>query len=391
MSTFLKWFKAIDLNIFSALFLIAFTVQLLKNYDRKNMTFKYLLNATTFVIIQLFAEVFVEALVKYDICCKDKIIFIINSYLYFSSDIISIYLILLVSKVVNSARDVTNLKKILAIPLIGSMILVCINFFNRILFEIPKDGVPVFKKYYQVGFVFAAIYIIIGLSLIIKNRKVISNTEKAIFCSFFIMPILGIGIQILVPNTFLMWSFIATAIVMVFIFLQKRITQQDYLTKLWTRSTFDIYLENKLDLEKNKNTKNDTIMIYLDLDEFKEINDIYGHNKGDKALKTFANALKESINEKAKIVRYGGDEFIVLYYNIPNIDIEEEIKKLKKKVDEKNNINKVKKEKWKVKFSYAYAKYDPKIYGSSGQFIRYLDEKMYEQKASKKLNERKNR
>ncbi|WP_394327203.1 GGDEF domain-containing protein, partial [Enterobacter cloacae] len=52
---------------------------------------------------------------------------------------------------------------------------------------------------------------------------------------------------------------------------------------------------------------------WLDLDRFKEINDRYGHEEGDNALKVMAELMRTSFREADLLVRFGGDEFAVLF------------------------------------------------------------------------------
>lgn len=61
----------------------------------------------------------------------------------------------------------------------------------------------------------------------------------------------------------------------------------------------------------------------LDIDNFKEVNDTYGHPAGDAILKTLSNILKSSFRVTDLISRYGGEEFVVL---INNIDLDTGIK-----------------------------------------------------------------
>ena len=57
-----------------------------------------------------------------------------------------------------------------------------------------------------------------------------------------------------------------------------------------------------------------SVLVVFDVDDFKQINDSYGHVQGDLALKAIANCLKESCIEKSDfIARYGGDEFVIVY------------------------------------------------------------------------------
>lgn len=62
---------------------------------------------------------------------------------------------------------------------------------------------------------------------------------------------------------------------------------------------------------------NSFILIICDLDDFKKVNDNYGHDRGDKVLQTFANIVKSLIREKDYIIRLGGDEFLILLQECP--------------------------------------------------------------------------
>ena len=90
----------------------------------------------------------------------------------------------------------------------------------------------------------------------------------------------------------------------------------DVLTGLPNRALFNDRLE--LAITKAKRRENIVAVFFLDLDRFKNINDTYGHDAGDKVLKMFAQRLKESIRAEDTLARIGGDEFMIILEDYAN-------------------------------------------------------------------------
>ncbi|MCU7864056.1 MAG: EAL domain-containing protein [Candidatus Thiodiazotropha sp. (ex Lucinoma borealis)] len=93
----------------------------------------------------------------------------------------------------------------------------------------------------------------------------------------------------------------------------------DILTGLSNRSNFIKILQRSILSCERNNQK--LAVLFLDLDDFKQVNDLFGHTVGDKVLKLSADCFKSSVRKNDFIARVGGDEFIVLLDTI--IDIEE--------------------------------------------------------------------
>lgn len=103
----------------------------------------------------------------------------------------------------------------------------------------------------------------------------------------------------------------------------------DPMTKLYNRRYFAEVSENIITLSKRKKEQLSVIMI--DIDEFKNVNDSYGHQVGDDVIITLADKLKESQRESDIICRYGGDEFVVLLCDSSleeTVDVAQKIRKL---------------------------------------------------------------
>jgi diguanylate cyclase len=90
----------------------------------------------------------------------------------------------------------------------------------------------------------------------------------------------------------------------------KMVAMKDGLTGLYNRKAFDIKIADAL--EKARETGAPLTLILLDVDSFKEINDTFGHVAGDKILEKVGQSLRETFRENDFLVRYGGDEFVVL-------------------------------------------------------------------------------
>lgn len=73
---------------------------------------------------------------------------------------------------------------------------------------------------------------------------------------------------------------------------------------------------------------------YVDLDHFKEINDTWGHPAGDLALKAVVNAMMSCVREMDSVVRFGGDEFVLVLRNIPKDNFRERLETLRRTVSE---------------------------------------------------------
>ena len=88
----------------------------------------------------------------------------------------------------------------------------------------------------------------------------------------------------------------------------------DELTGLPNRRYFSEILNNYID-DYSKNSKHMSL-IFLDLDKLKLVNDTFGHSKGDLVIKQVASKLKECLNDDSLVFRIGGDEFVLLCFNI---------------------------------------------------------------------------
>lgn len=73
---------------------------------------------------------------------------------------------------------------------------------------------------------------------------------------------------------------------------------------------------------------------YIDLDRFKDINDTWGHNAGDQALKAVVSAMMSCVRDTDSVIRFGGDEFVLVFRNIPKPIFAMRLEKIRQTVSE---------------------------------------------------------
>ncbi|EDZ62883.1 protein containing GGDEF domain [Sulfurimonas gotlandica GD1] len=91
--------------------------------------------------------------------------------------------------------------------------------------------------------------------------------------------------------------------------LQKQIVR-DQLTKAYNR----VYFEKTIDslIASNTSQNKNTGIIFFDIDHFKNVNDTYGHKAGDDVLRIIVDLVKKNIRSNDKLIRWGGEEFLIL-------------------------------------------------------------------------------
>jgi len=147
----------------------------------------------------------------------------------------------------------------------------------------------------------------------------------------------------------------------------------DELTGLYNRRRFFVLTEQCLKVAAR--TKKRPLLLFIDMDDLKWINDHYGHNEGDQALIGLANILKKTFRESDIIARIGGDEFVVLLESTDE-DSETLLTRLHENIRDYNT----KQSQPILSISLGTAQFDPEYPISVDQFLSKADVSMYGQK-----------
>ena len=156
-----------------------------------------------------------------------------------------------------------------------------------------------------------------GYILIVKQYEQIKETNlivEALFIKFLFLCFLNIILLLYLIHLIKAQEITKEQLYQEFEQLQidtKKLAFQDTLTGAATRLKFDETLKDLINIAlRFKEQKFTAIMI--DIDNFKKVNDTYGHDYGDLVLKSVANVIKNNIRKTDTFARWGGEEFVIL-------------------------------------------------------------------------------
>ncbi len=155
------------------------------------------------------------------------------------------------------------------------------------------------------------------------------------------------------------------------------ISVKDPLTGLFNRAFALSYLEQETEeLRRNRNLKNNICIVYIDLDNFKTVNDTFGHSVGDSVLTKVASIFKSFFRKSDVVARLGGDEFLVIAKNVECESLNRRLEDLRNKVERELK-------RFGISMSYGISEI-PKDSTTAKEALEIADTRMYENKQLRK-------
>lgn len=368
-------FKGIvAINLYSIIILSIVYIYTIKNMDKQslqNKVYSWLLRVGILLLV-------IEVLSRFD-GNPDSIYLYINHLgnflLFLLNPTLPILWFVYVHCNIYHVEDKT---KKLFVPLIllffTNAVLVILSQFYGWFYYIDKANIYHRGDYYLASASISIALIIMSFVLMLKNR---TNIEKSLFLPlmiFGLIPTIAIIFQIIFYGLSLMLSGVSISLLVAFINIQIKNMYTDYLTGVCNRNKLEIILKEKIE-SSSKGKSFSALMI--DLNNFKSINDTYGHDVGDNALKVTAKLLSSCLRANDYVSRFGGDEF----YVVVDICDEERLKALISRI--KNCFKSYNYDSglpYKLSFSMGYAIYDYNSHMTVEEFQKQLDELLYENK-----------
>lgn len=272
----------------------------------------------------------------------------------------------------------------LAAPCILLAILLGFNFATDFIFRITAENG------YQRGPMFFIIavctytYIVYAAVHVWRNKTHLSSGE---FYTYLILPLFPIAVGIvqlaLEMEVLMVWPATTLSMVIMQMSTLNEKINLDHLTGLYNRKYLDEYIEDALQISRSGNYVKGSkkfAAIMLDLDNFKKINDSFGHVEGDRAIVIAADLLRKSIRKGDFVSRYGGDEFLIVLEQCSDSTPLRVIRRIRENAQKFNNENSLP---YVIEFSMGYKVYSNLTGLTSKKIFSDIDELMYQNKQSK--------
>jgi diguanylate cyclase (GGDEF)-like protein len=190
--------------------------------------------------------------------------------------------------------------------IILSTVLMIANFFYPVVFEVSRGNV--YSRGSGLWIILLMVYgqMLYFVLVAYRHRRQVRDRVLVAIFAIISAPAVGAAVQLLVFGAFLTWPLMALAITMTYVILETVTASRDYLTSLASRFRVDDYVQR---LVENRASFG---LAVIDLDDFKYINDHFGHQAGDQHLRHFAEVLRTVFSDARMVGRLGGDEFVAV-------------------------------------------------------------------------------
>ncbi|MEA4889133.1 MAG: GGDEF domain-containing protein [Clostridiaceae bacterium] len=267
-------------------------------------------------------------------------------------------------------------RRLLPIPVVNA-ILTVVSLRMGWYFTISPDNLylrgPLFPLHLviNIGLLFFSGFIVIHNHAMIERRNIHA------MLIYMLLPVVGVTIQYVWFGLSLNWVSMMLATFIVYLQMQAHGMNTDFLTKTYNRQHFETLINDRI---RHQSQGPGFAVILADLDDFKQINDQFGHEAGDEALQIAVRLMRSSLRRNDLIARFGGDEFYILL----NLNNEMALHMAVNRIYEAFELySQTSGKPYRLGLSMGSAVYDRLKQQNAEQYLRSIDLLMYQEKAYK--------
>ncbi len=364
-------YTSADVLLFSAVILLIIIFHSLLHYDNLQLSARYRMLVSITILAIIILDFLSRLTLPFNTSVNYVILYCINFIYFILQPLpVSIGLMYLFS-LFREKRFPVLYHLLFLIPFFSGCIVMMHSLFTDVIFFLDADNVyhrgPGMAIYAVINYS----YIIPAVYLIIHNRDKVKRGTILVVIIYTIIPLAGSLFQLLFYGIITAWPSFTLALLLVFIFIEGRKSDRDYLTGLLNRQCFDARIYSRIEQFDKKGS---FTLVVIDLNKFKSINDEFGHDQGDEALQAVSLILSHSVSPSDAAARYGGDEFILLLETADEGTVHKILQRIQKNLDEWNRKGDMP---FTLSLSAGYAVYDPVKLKDYNSLFKCADEMMF--------------
>ncbi|GMO50069.1 MAG: hypothetical protein Pg6C_13340 [Treponemataceae bacterium] len=227
-------------------------------------------------------------------------------------------------------------------------------------------------KFYSLRLVISYLPLLLVAANSVFLRKYFSRQQIYTLMFFCVLHTGGASLDIVLRNSSLSWPCFAAAALYIYFFIVQCDAWVDTLTSIGNRAAFNDFIANL----SRQTIKHSYSIAMIDMNDFKSINDTYGHSTGDNALVEMAQIIKNCIRSTDFAARYGGDEFVIAikaHHNMTRV-----MERIEESIVRRNEKTLLP---YKLSISYGYDYFTTRSPQNIDDFLKHIDQLMYEYKA----------
>ena len=189
----------------------------------------------------------------------------------------------------------------------GYLLFLALSIPAGLVFSVSEDNVYSRGPYFCIyNLMYLAAIVYLSASTIVTARE-FQNRSRALIYPLMLFLTIETIIQVALPSLHVTWLCVTLLSVLYFIYCSEMWNQLDALTGLLNQNS---YLNRTAEMRRSGG-----VLVVFDVDDFKQVNDRYGHLQGDVCLAEIARCIKKAYAHCGYCYRIGGDEFCVLLKN----------------------------------------------------------------------------
>jgi len=273
---------------------------------------------------------------------------------------------------------------LLLLPVVADSILIICSPFTGWVYSLSETNVYHRGPFILLAFVPSILYFLVTTVITVNEyRHPIRSRESNVYVTLVLFPffsLVGNVLQMYFYGLSIVWLCTTVSLLILFINRQNDQLSRDTLTGLFNRRQTNAQLS--WELHHSHSSDNPLFLAMFDVDNFKRINDQYGHLSGDEALMLIAKVLQQNSPRSDFVGRFGGDEFLLIGHVRHAEEIDGIIKKINYALEFTNKTHMLG---YTLSLSVGYMVCDDVSNITMDEIINMADKRMYEAKHLKKL------